>query len=111
MFFWADNFFSINSFLINQQCKGQNSISRKTKGTTKTTKLQKKQYEQFKKRALIRKQNESNREIKQNEGKQKREKIKDEDINFGRFFDLETPVNFFVNSLNLHEIKNETLLG
>ena len=39
------------------------------------------------KKSLIRKQNESNREIKQNERRQKREKIS-EDIDIGRFFEL-----------------------
>ena len=58
-----------------------------------------------KKRTLIRKQNESNKEIKQNERKQKRETVL-EDIDLGRFFELATTNRKYVNGLNLHEIKN-----
>ena len=66
----------------------------------KKTKLQKKK--------LIRKQNESNREIKRNERRQKRENIA-EDFDLGRFFELATTNRKYVNVLNLHEIKNEIL--
>ena len=53
--------------------------------TKKKTKLQKKkQYELNRRRVLIRKQNESNREIKRNERREKRENIV-EDIDIGRF--------------------------
>ena len=55
---------------------------------------------------MIRKQNESNREIKRNERRQKREIIA-EDIDLGRFFELATTNRKYVNGLNLHEIKNE----
>ena len=55
----------------------------------KNTKLQKKkQYELNKRRTLIRKRNESNRELKQNERRHKRQNLIDEDIDLGRFFDL-----------------------
>ena len=57
---------------------------------------------------LIRKQNESNREIKQNERRQKREN-KAEDIDIDSFFELATTNRKYVNGLNLHENKNEIL--
>ena len=57
---------------------------------------------------MIRKQNESSREIKRNERRQKRENIT-EDIDLGRFFELATTNRKYVNGLNLHEIKNEIL--
>ena len=57
---------------------------------------------------MIRRQNESNREKKQNERRQKRENMV-EDINIGRFFELATTDRQYVNALNLHEIKNELL--
>ena len=79
--------------------------------TKKTTKLQtKKQYDLNKRRKLIRKQTEANKEIKQNERKQKKENLIDEDIDIGRFFELATSNKVYVNKLNLHEIKNEILL-
>ena len=68
--------------------------------TKKKTKLEKKK--------LIRKQNESNREIKRNERRQKRENIV-EDIDIGRFFELATTDKLYVNGSNLHEIKKELL--
>ena len=55
---------------------------------------------------MIRKQNESNEEIKQYERKQKRENMV-EDIDLGRFFELARSNKLYVDSLNLHEIKNE----
>ena len=76
--------------------------------TKKTRKLQKKQYELNKRRTLIRKQNEPNKETKQNEGRQKRENMV-EDIDLGRFFELATSNKIYVNNSNLHEIKNEIL--
>ena len=75
----------------------------------KTELKKKKQYELNKRRALIRKQNESNRKIKQNERKQKRENIIDEDIDVGRLFELATTNKIYVNRLNLHQIKSEIL--
>ena len=69
------------------------------------TQLQKTKLE---KKKLIRKQNESNREIKQNERIQKRENVV-EDIDLGRFFELATSNRKYVNGSNLHEIKNEIL--
>ena len=57
---------------------------------------------------MIRRQNESNREIKRNERRQKRENMVD-DIDLGRFFELATSNKICVNNLNLHEIKNEIL--
>ena len=57
---------------------------------------------------MIRIQNESNKETKQNERRQKRENMV-EDINIGRFFELSTTDRGYVNGLNLHEIKNEVL--
>ena len=58
---------------------------------------------------MIRKQTESNKEIKQNERRQKRENLVEEDIDLGRFFELATSKQIYVNNLNLHEIKNELL--
>ena len=66
------------------------------------------QLQKTKKKNLIRKQNESNREIKRNERRQKRENIV-EDIDIGRFFELATTDRKYVNGLNLHEIKNQIL--
>ena len=57
---------------------------------------------------MTRRQNESNREKKQNERRQKRENIV-EDVDVGRFFELATINKIYVNNLNLHEIKNEIL--
>ena len=57
---------------------------------------------------MIRRQNESNKEIKQNERRQKGENIA-EDIDIGRFFELATSNKIYVNNLNLYEIKNEFL--
>ena len=57
---------------------------------------------------LIRKQNESNKEIKRNERRQRKENMV-EDINIGRFFELATTDTQYVNGLNLHEIKNDIL--
>ena len=70
-------------------------------------KKDKKEYE-LNKRKLIRRQNESNREKKQNERRQKRENMI-EDIDIGRFFELATTDRQYVNGLNLREIKNEIL--
>ena len=88
-----------------------NSVTNKTPLAEKQkTKLKKeKQYELNKKRTLIRRQNESNRETKQNEKGQKRQNLIDEDIDIGRFFELATSNKIFINNLNLHEIKNEIL--
>ena len=79
-----------------------NSVVNKTRLAEKNkTKLQK--------RKLIRRQNESNREKKQNERGQKRENIV-EDIDLGRFFELAKTDRKYVNGLNfLHEIKNDIL--
>ena len=57
---------------------------------------------------MIRRQNESNREIKRNEKRQKRENMI-EDIDIGRFFELATTDRKYVNGSNLHEIKNDIL--
>ena len=79
------------------------------KKTKKPTKLQKKkEFELNKRRKLIRIQNESNKETKQNERRQKRENMV-EDINIDRFFELATTDREYVNGLNLHEIKKEIL--
>ena len=45
--------------------------------------------------------------MKQCERKQKRENKMDVDIDSGWFFELATTNKIYVNSLNLHEIKNE----
>ena len=82
-----------------------NSVVNKTQ-LQKTKK--KKQYELNRRRFLIKKQSESNGELKRNERRQKRE-IMIEDIDIGRFFELATTDRKYVNGLNLHEIKNEIL--
>ena len=55
---------------------------------------------------MIRRKNESNREIKRNERRQKRENMV-EDFDIGRFSELATTDRKYVNGLNLYEIKNE----
>ena len=70
----------------------------------KKTQLQKTK----KKTKLNRKQNESNRAIKRNERRQRRENMV-EDFDIGRFFELATSDKTYVNNLNLNEIKNEIL--
>ena len=77
---------------------------------TNKTRLAEKQYELNKRRKLIRKQNESSKETKQNERRQKRETMV-EDIDIGRFFELPTSNKIYVNNWNLHEIKNEISQG
>ena len=57
---------------------------------------------------MIRTQNESNKETRQNERRQKRENIV-EDIDTGRFFELATSDSIYVDNLNLREIKDEFL--
>ena len=64
----------------------------------------KKQYELNKRRVLIRKRSEANKDIKPNERKRKRENIV-EDIDIGRFFELATTDKIYVTRLNLHETK------
>ena len=46
---------------------------------------------------------------KQNERRQKRENLAEEDIDLGRFFELATSNKIYVNNLNLHEIKDGIL--
>ena len=71
--------------------------------------MNKTQLQKIKKKKLTREQNESNRKLKQNERRQKRENIAEEDIDLGKFFELATSDKIYVNNLNLHEIKNEIL--
>ena len=73
------------------------------KNTNKTNQINQKQ-------KFNRKQNESNKEIKQYEIKQERENIKDDDNDLGRSFELTTSNKIHVNGLNLHEMKNESLV-
>ena len=83
--------------------------NRQLQKTKKPTKLQKKiEYELNKRRKLIRIQNESNKETKQNKRRQRRENMV-KDIDTGRFFQLATTDREYVNGLNLHEIKNDIL--
>ena len=58
---------------------------------------------------MIRKQIKSNKEIKQDKRRQKRENLVEEDIDLGRFFELATSNKLYVNNLNLHESKKEIL--
>ena len=79
-----------------------NSVTNKTRlAEKKKTKLQRKK--------LIRRLNESNKEIKRNERRQERENLVEDDFDLGRFFELATSNEIYVNNLNLHEIKNEIL--
>ena len=77
-----------------------NSVMNKTRLAEKQ--VLKKQYEQNKRRVLIRKQNKLNKELKQNERRRKRENIIDEDIDLGEFFELAAGDKIYINSLNLH---------
>ena len=82
-----------------------NSVTNRTQlaekqKTKKTTKLQKR-YELNKKRKLIRKQFEESKEIKQNERRQNRQNLIDEDVDLGRFFELATSNKIYVNNFKL----------
>ena len=70
--------------------------------------VNKTQLQKTKKKKLTREQNESNKETKRNERRQKRQNIV-QDVDIGRFFEIATSDNIYVNNLNLHEIKNEIL--
>ena len=74
------------------------------------TKLQNKKQHELNKKTIFREQNELKKEIKQYERKQKKDNIRDVNIDFSRFFELATTNRMYVNSLNLHEVKNEPLL-
>ena len=58
---------------------------------------------------MIRRQTETNKNIKQNERKQKKQYIIDEDIDLVRFFEFASSDKKYVNDLNLHANKNEIL--
>ena len=62
---------------------------------------------------MLRKQNESNKEIKQKERKQKRENIVDEDIDKGKFFELASSDQIYVTKFRtfLHKIRSEILIN
>ena len=94
---------------IRKREKDYKNYNHQLQKTKKPTKLQKKkEYELNKRRKLIRIQNESNKETKQNQRRQKRENVV-EDVDLGRFFELATSDKIYVNNLNLFEIKNEIL--
>ena len=61
------------------------------------------------KKASIRKQIKSNTERKLNE--KKKGKIKDDNIDLGKFFELASSEKKFVTGLFLHKIKSEILLN
>ena len=71
----------------------------------KDNKIRKKQYELRKRRLLVIKQNESNKELNQHERRWKREKLVEENFILCRFSELATTIKFYVNGLNLHQIK------
>ena len=79
---------------------------KKSKTTTKLKK--KKQYELKKRRALFRKQNDSNNEVKHYERIQNRENVV-EDNDIGRFFEWATTNKRYVSGLKLQENKKEIL--
>ena len=69
-----------------------------------------KHYETNQKRDIVRKRNEKNRELLQHERIQNRENVVEEEDNIlGRFLQIATGDQIYVNSLNLHEIENEIL--
>ena len=78
---------------------------------TNKTRLAEKKKTKFQNENLIRRLNESNKELKQNERRQRRENLVEEDTDLGRFFELATGNRIYVNNLNLNEIKNEILQG
>ena len=61
-----------------------------------------------KRKKLIREQTESNKELKQNERRQKRENMV-KGVDIGRIFEIATSNKIYVYNLNLHEIENEIL--
>ena len=76
-----------NVYRVKKTKANYNDYIHQLQKTKKTTKLQKKkQYEINKGRTLIRKQNESNKETKQSERRQKRENLV-EDFDSGSFFE------------------------
>ena len=83
-------------------------MKQKTKNTTKMRK--KKQYELTNRRFSNRKRNESNKGIKQNERRQKRQNIIDEGVYLRRFFVLATSDKNCVTGLNLHKLNSEILV-
>ena len=84
------------------------SITINYKKEKTTTKLQKKkQYDLNKRIALIRNQNESNRE--KNNVKENKKEFMIEDVDSGRYFELPTTKKIYVNGLNLHQIKSKFL--
>ena len=85
-----------------------NSVMYKTRLAEKRLQ-KKKQYEINKRRALIREQNKRNKKIKQNERKQKRENIINEDFDLDKFFELASTNKIYETGLKLHETKNEIL--
>ena len=97
-------------YRLKQTKEDYQNLNKEFQKTKETTKLQKKNQYKIIKKVLIGKQNESNKEIKQNERKQKRGNIVDEDVDLGNFFVLAKINKLFVNGLNLHEIKNKILL-
>ena len=97
-------------YRLKQTKEDYQNLNKEFQKTKETTKLQKKNQYKINKKVLIGKQNESNKEIKQNERKQKRGNIVDEDVDLGNFFVLAKINKLFVNGLNLHEIKNKILL-
>ena len=58
---------------------------------------------------MISKQRESNKEIEQNERRQKRENLVEKDIDLGSSFELATTNKININGLNLNQIKREIL--
>ena len=94
---------------IRKNKENYNNYNQRLQKTKETNKLQKKkQHELNRRKTLIRKQTESNKETKRNERRQKIENMV-EDIDLGRFFEVATSYKIYVNNINLHEIKNEIL--
>ena len=66
--------------------------------------------EMIRKRDIVSKRNEENKELKHYEGIQNREDKNEDDFDMGWFSKIATSDNeLFVDSLNLHEIRNEIL--
>ena len=82
-------------------------LMKKRKKTKEIFRKKRKQHELRRKRNIVRKQKETNRELKQYERFRNRKILVDEDINLCRLFELATTKKVQVNRLHLHETKEK----
>ena len=61
------------------------------------------------KKYIVRKTNEENRDLEQFERIQNRKNVTEKDDNLGEFFERATSLKVHVNGIKLHEIKHEVL--